>query len=124
MKPLIPMVVTAGLTLASTSMTCHAATEPRPLQPNVPRTVTVPARRKPDVPVTCRSCERSTAIYLGPKKPADAKEGNWIQTMPGKGWLMLLRLYSPKESFFDTTWRLSEVAIGDAVLAYHHTQPG
>ena len=51
----------------------------------------------------------STTIYFGPTKPADAKEGNWIQTMPGKGWFTILRLYSPKESFFDQTWRLSEI---------------
>lgn len=51
----------------------------------------------------------STTIYFGPTKPADAKEGNWIQTMPGKGWFTILRLYSPKESFFDKTWRLSEI---------------
>jgi hypothetical protein len=29
-----------------------------------------------------------------------AKEGNWVQTDPKKGWFMILRLYTPLESFF------------------------
>ena len=53
----------------------------------------------------------STTIYFGPTKPANVKDGNWIQTTPGKGWFTLLRLYSPKESFFDKTWRLSEIEL-------------
>jgi hypothetical protein len=36
---------------------------------------------------------------------------DWIQTIPGKGWFMLLRLYSPRESFFIKAWRPSEVAL-------------
>jgi hypothetical protein len=31
--------------------------------------------------------------------------------MPGKGWFQLLRLYSPKPSFFDKTWRPGEVEL-------------
>jgi hypothetical protein len=37
------------------------------------------------------------------------KRGNWIQTMPGKGWFRILRLYSPLEPFFDKSWRPSEI---------------
>jgi hypothetical protein len=29
--------------------------------------------------------------------------------MPGKGWNTILRLYSPLESFFDRSWRPSEI---------------
>ena len=32
------------------------------------------------------------------------KEGNWVQTMPGKGFNVLLRLYGPLEAWFDKTW--------------------
>ena len=35
--------------------------------------------------------------------------GNWIQTLPGKGWFVLLRLYGPLEPFFDKTWQPSEI---------------
>ena len=51
----------------------------------------------------------ATTIYFGPTQPAGIKRGNWIQTVPGKGWFTLLRLYSPLESFFTKEWRLSEV---------------
>lgn len=51
----------------------------------------------------------STTVYFGPTQPAGIKRGNWIQTMPNKGWFMLLRLYSPLEPFFDKSWRPSEV---------------
>ena len=62
-------------------------------------------------PAAVANPDGSTTIYFGPSKPADAKEGNWIQTMSDKGWFTLLRLYSPKESFFDRTWRLSEIEL-------------
>jgi hypothetical protein len=62
-------------------------------------------------PAAVANPDGSTTIYFGPRKPTDAKEGNWIQTIPGKGWFLLLRLYSPKPSFFDKTWRPSEVEL-------------
>jgi hypothetical protein len=55
----------------------------------------------------------STTVYFGPQQPPGVKRGNWIQTMPGKGWFTLLRLYSPLESFFDKTWRLSEMELAN-----------
>ncbi len=51
----------------------------------------------------------STTVYFGPTQPAGVKRGNWIQTMPGKGWFTILRLYSPLEPFFSKTWRPSEI---------------
>ncbi|HEX5005325.1 MAG TPA: DUF1254 domain-containing protein [Gemmatimonadales bacterium] len=53
----------------------------------------------------------STTIYFGPTQPAGVDRGNWIQTDPAKGWFTLLRLYSPLESFFDRSWRPSEVEL-------------
>ena len=46
----------------------------------------------------------SVDVYFGPKTPA-GKENNWIQTIPGKGWFMILRLYGPLEPWFNKTWR-------------------
>ena len=37
-------------------------------------------------------------------EPPKGKEGNWVQTMPGKSFNCLLRLYGPLEPFFDKTW--------------------
>jgi len=52
----------------------------------------------------------SVDVYFGPKAP-DGKENNWIQTIPGKGWNMLFRLYGPLEPWFDKTWKLSEIEL-------------
>jgi hypothetical protein len=43
-------------------------------------------------------------------QPSGIKRGNWIQTMPGKGYFVCLRLYSPLEPFFEKSWRPSEIA--------------
>lgn len=60
-------------------------------------------------PAAAPSADGSTTIYLSPKKPEGVAAGNWIQTDPNKGWFIMLRLYSPLQSFFDKTWRPSEV---------------
>ena len=46
----------------------------------------------------------SVDIYFGPKAP-EGKETNWIQTVSGKGWNTILRLYGPLESFYDQSWK-------------------
>jgi hypothetical protein len=53
----------------------------------------------------------STTIYFSPTQPAGVPRGNWIQTMPGKGWFAILRLYSPLEPFFTKEWRVSEIEL-------------
>lgn len=57
------------------------------------------------------NADGSITIYFSPTQPDGIKRGNWIQTMPGKGWFTILRLYSPLESFFDKTWRPSEIEL-------------
>ncbi len=52
----------------------------------------------------------SVDVYFGPKPPA-GKEKNWIQTIPGKGWNTLLRLYGPLKPWFDKTWRPGEIEL-------------
>ena len=52
----------------------------------------------------------SVDVYFGPKAPA-GMERNWIQTIPGKGWNMLFRLYGPLEPWFDKTWKLNEIEL-------------
>jgi hypothetical protein len=50
----------------------------------------------------------SVDVWFGPKAPA-GMEKNWVQTIPGKGWFMILRLYGPLEPWFDKTWRPGEI---------------
>ncbi len=47
----------------------------------------------------------TTIVYFSPTQPAGVKRGNWVQTVPGKGWNVILRLYSPLEPFFTKAWR-------------------
>jgi hypothetical protein len=53
----------------------------------------------------------STTVYFGPEQPDGIKRGNWIQSMPDKGWFAILRLYSPLEPFFTKEWRPSEIEL-------------
>ncbi len=53
------------------------------------------------------NADGSVDVYFGPKAPA-GKENNWVQTIPGKGWNTLLRLYGPLEPWFNKTWRPGE----------------
>ena len=62
-------------------------------------------------PAAEANADGSTTVYFGPTQPAGVKPGNWIQTMPGKGWWTILRLYSPLEPFFTKEWRVSEVEL-------------
>ena len=60
-------------------------------------------------PAASANGDGSTTITFGPERPEDSPEGNWIQTIEGKGWFPILRLYSPLEPFFDKSWRPSEI---------------
>ena len=51
----------------------------------------------------------STTLWFGPEKPADVPDGNFLMTDPKKGWFCMLRFYFPEKSFFDRSWRPSEV---------------
>ena len=52
--------------------------------------------------------DNSVDVFFGPLAPT-GYENNWIQTIPGKGWFVMLRLYGPLESWFDKTWRPGEI---------------
>ena len=52
----------------------------------------------------------SIDLYFGPKAPK-GKEANWTQTVPGKGFFMVLRLYSPTKPWYEKTWRPGEIEL-------------
>jgi hypothetical protein len=54
----------------------------------------------------------STTIWFGPEPPS-GMESNWVQTVPGKGWFTILRLYGPLESWFDKSWKPGEIHLID-----------
>jgi hypothetical protein len=51
-----------------------------------------------------KNADGSVTVWFAPKPPA-GQESNWVQTMPGKGWNTLLRLYGPLEPWFNKTWK-------------------
>jgi hypothetical protein len=55
------------------------------------------------------NADGSVDIYFGPNAPAH--KANWIQTLPGKGWNTILRLYGPLEPWFNKTWRPGEIEL-------------
>ncbi len=52
----------------------------------------------------------SIDVYFGPKPPP-GKESNWAQTVPGRGWNVVLRMYGALEPWFDKTWRPGEIEL-------------
>ena len=52
--------------------------------------------------------DTSVDVYFSPEPPP-GKEANWVQTIPGKGWFTVLRLYGPLEPWFDKSWRPGEI---------------
>lgn len=54
------------------------------------------------------NADGSVTVWFAPKAPA-GQENNWVQTMPGKGWNMLLRLYGPLEPWFDKSWKPGDI---------------
>jgi hypothetical protein len=54
--------------------------------------------------------DTSVDVWFGPEAPI-GKEANWIQTVPGKGWWIMLRIYGPLESWFDKTWKPGEIEL-------------
>jgi hypothetical protein len=46
-------------------------------------------------------------LYFGPIAP-NSHASNWAQTLPGKSWFVMFRLYGPLQPWFDRTWKLNE----------------
>jgi len=43
-------------------------------------------------------------VWFGPKAP-EGEEGNWVQTIPGKSFNVMFRLYGPLEPWLEKTWK-------------------
>jgi hypothetical protein len=67
---------------------------------------------KPDIGSQSGTVETNpdgaTDVYFGPTPP-EGKANNWLQTLPGKGYFAILRLYNPEPAFLDKSWRPSEI---------------
>jgi hypothetical protein len=47
---------------------------------------------------------QATELYFGPAAPA-GHEGQWLKTVPGKGWFAYIRIYGPEQAAFDGSWK-------------------
>jgi hypothetical protein len=52
----------------------------------------------------------SVDLYFAPQAPT-GKESNWIQTILGKSWLIILRMYGPLQPWIDKSWRPGEIEL-------------
>jgi hypothetical protein len=57
-----------------------------------------------------QNSDGSYDIYFAPEPP-QGMENNWLQTIPGKSWFAILRLYGPLEAWIDQTWRPGEIKL-------------
>ncbi len=57
-----------------------------------------------------KNADGSYDVYFSPKAP-EGKTGNWQQTIPGKSWFAILRMYGPLEPWINKTWRPSEIEL-------------
>ncbi|QUJ70560.1 hypothetical protein KDD30_19060 (plasmid) [Photobacterium sp. GJ3] len=48
-------------------------------------------------------------IWFGPKKPKDVVDAAFIQTAPGRDYLVALRLYGAMDAFYDQTWKPDDI---------------
>ena len=49
-------------------------------------------------------------LYLSPNAP-EGYENNWLQTIPGKSWFVILRVYGPLTPWIEKTWKPGEVTL-------------
>jgi len=57
------------------------------------------------------NADGSIDIYFGPNEPSS--KGNWIRTVPGKGWFPIFRFYSPTQAYFDKSWQLNDIELAN-----------
>ncbi|WP_420992400.1 DUF1254 domain-containing protein [Cupriavidus sp. 30B13] len=55
-----------------------------------------------------KNADGSVTVWFAPKAPP-GQDGNWVQTMPGKGWNTLLRIYAPLQPWFDKSWKPGDI---------------
>jgi hypothetical protein len=57
-----------------------------------------------------KNADGSYDVYFGPKPP-EGKKSNWLETIPGKSWFIILRMYGPLEPWINKTWRPGEIEL-------------
>jgi hypothetical protein len=66
-----------------------------------------PSRNQFDNPPS--KSDGSMDLYFGPTKPAGVDAKSWIQTLKGRAFLVVVRLYGVGTEFYDQTWKPDDV---------------
>jgi hypothetical protein len=56
-----------------------------------------------------QNADGSVDLYFSPTKPDGVQEKNWIQTLKGRAFLAVIRLYGTGTEFYDQTWKPDDV---------------
>jgi len=51
----------------------------------------------------------SIEVWFGPEKPQGVADSAFIQTIPGRDFLVALRLYGAEDGFYDQTWKPDDI---------------
>ncbi|MCZ8107351.1 MAG: DUF1254 domain-containing protein [Burkholderiales bacterium] len=54
------------------------------------------------------NADGSTDVYLGPQAP-EGKGDNWLATVPGSGYFVVIRLYGPTEAAINKSWKPGDI---------------
>lgn len=79
-----------------------------------------PSKNSKRDPLKPNEEDDSVYLYFGPTAPVglpEGHEGNWIQTVAGKGWFGMIRLYGPLEAWFSKDWCPGEIELIRAVAS-------
>jgi hypothetical protein len=69
-----------------------------------------------------KNADGSYDIYFAPKPP-EGEEHNWLETVPGKSWFPILRMYGPLQPWIDKTWRPSDIELVTSAVSPAATTP-
>lgn len=56
-----------------------------------------------------KNADGSVDLFFGPTRPEGTAESNWIQTVDGRDFMAVIRLYGADIAFFDQTWKPDDV---------------
>jgi hypothetical protein len=56
-----------------------------------------------------KQSDGSIEIWFGPEKPNGVVDAAFIQTIPGRNFLVALRLYGTEDAFYDQTWKPDDI---------------
>ena len=90
----------------------HALRQPDPL--DAADAAEIPARRQPELSLAGRDGGRGRLhhrLVRARRSPTAWSAATGSRPTPKKGWFTILRLYSPLPSFFDKSWRPSEIEV-------------